>query len=177
MNRKQKDIVFIIGQTFFIFLVMWLIVQLVVAMVMFYREVYKEIPVRTISYERLFLKDKGKVYDPPNNILISDNFLLPISSVIYAKQEVNAIITGYSSTVEQCDDTPFITASGDRVRDGIVANNCLPFGTMVETEEGEMLEVKDRMNRRYGCEYFDKWFSTTEEAKEHGVKEKKLTVY
>ena len=86
-------------------------------------------------------------------------------------------MTGYSSTVEQCDDTPFITASGERVREGIVANNCLPFGTIIETEEGEMLEVVDRMNKRYTCEYFDKWFPTTEEAIQHGVKEYKIKVY
>ena len=110
--------------------------------------------------------------------IISGNFLLPIAPVSIAKGEINSIImTGYSSTVEQCDDTPFITASGERVREGIVANNCLPFGTIIETEEGEMLEVVDRMNKRYTCEYFDKWFPTTEEAIQHGVKEYKIKVY
>ena len=37
-------------------------------------------------------------------------------------------LTAYSSSVDETDDTPFITASGKHVRDGIVATNFLPFG-------------------------------------------------
>ena len=59
--------------------------------------------------ERLFLKPEIKIHEI-DNILISYSCLLPISSVVYAKQEVNAIITGYSSTPDQTDSTPFITA-------------------------------------------------------------------
>src|SRR3990167_1248447 len=38
-------------------------------------------------------------------------------------------ITAYSSTPEETDSTPFITASGTHVRDGVVAANFLPLGT------------------------------------------------
>jgi len=37
------------------------------------------------------------------------------------------IVTAYSSTVAQTDDSPYITASNTLVRDGIVASNLLPL--------------------------------------------------
>lgn len=88
---------------------------------------------------------------------------------------VSAVITAYSSTPDQTDDTPFITANGTRVRDGIVANNCLPFGTEVEIN-GRTYEVQDRMNRRYGCDRFDVWMESREAAVEWGVREHKVAV-
>ncbi|MDP3003980.1 MAG: hypothetical protein Q8N43_00505, partial [Candidatus Azambacteria bacterium] len=38
---------------------------------------------------------------------------------------MKVVLTAYSSTPDQTDDTPFITASNTRVRDGIVAANFL----------------------------------------------------
>ena len=40
-----------------------------------------------------------------------------------------AWVTAYSSTPEETDDTPFVTASGTSVRDGVIATNFLEFGT------------------------------------------------
>ena len=51
---------------------------------------------------------------------------------------INATVYGYSSTVDQCDSDPFTTASGQRARDGIVANNCLPFGKEVAIYSGRL---------------------------------------
>jgi len=65
-----------------------------------------------------------------------------------------AEITAYNPTEEQCDSTPDITASGEKSKEGIIANNCLEFGTIVEIQ-GKLYEVQDRMNDKYGCEYFD----------------------
>jgi len=50
-------------------------------------------------------------------------------------KKILVVITAYSSTVDQTDDTPFITANGSFVRDGIVANNMLPFGTKIKIPE------------------------------------------
>src|SRR3989344_1044153 len=47
------------------------------------------------------------------------------------EKTIDMVITAYSSTPDQTDDTPFITASGKQVADGIVANNLLPFGTKI----------------------------------------------
>ena len=76
---------------------------------------------------------------------------------------IRAEVSAYNSEVGQTDDTPFITASGLHVKHGIVANNCLAFGTEVEIQ-GETYEVQDRMNSRYGCHNFDIWMESKDEA-------------
>ncbi len=60
-------------------------------------------------------------------------------------------ITAYSSSPDETDDTPLITASGKVVHDGVVAANFLPFGTKVKIPElfGEKIfTVYDRMHKR-----------------------------
>ena len=61
----------------------------------------------------------------------------------------------YNAEEHQTDGNPYRTASGRIVKDGIVANNCLPFETKIEVEGIGVLEVQDRMNSRYGCNDFD----------------------
>lgn len=61
----------------------------------------------------------------------------------------------YNAEESQTDGNPYITASGKIVKDGIVANNCLPFGTKIEVDGLGVFEVQDRMNSRYDCETFD----------------------
>ena len=91
-------------------------------------------------------------------------------------RDVHAIVLAYSSTVDQTDDDPFITASGEKVRDGIVANNCYAFGTMLIIDF-KVYTVLDRMNERYGCEYFDIWMETRQEALDWGVKYIQVSVW
>lgn len=69
-------------------------------------------------------------------------------------QEKRGIFTAYNAEIYQTDSDPTITASNQMVRVGIVANNCLPFGTKIKVND-EVYEVQDRMNKRYGCNYFD----------------------
>jgi len=81
-------------------------------------------------------------------------------------------VTAYSSTVDQTDSTPFITASGTHVRNGIVAANFLRFGTTIRfpTLYGdELFVVEDRMNSRYQYRV-DIWMRSREEAKQFGAK-------
>ncbi len=57
-------------------------------------------------------------------------------------------VTAYASTPDETDDTPFITANGTEVRDGIVATNILPFGTEVMIPAlfgNKVFTVEDRM--------------------------------
>lgn len=87
-------------------------------------------------------------------------------------------VTAYSSTVCQTDNTPFETASGQMVRDGIIAANFLPFGTKVRLPElygDKVFEVQDRMNRRYK-ERVDIWFEDTNEAIHFGIKDAVIEV-
>ena len=81
----------------------------------------------------------------------------------------NQVVYAYTSSEDETDDTPFITAAGTQTRNGIVANNCHPFGTEVVIE-GETYVVEDMMNERYGCHVWDVWHQTKDEAREWGKK-------
>lgn len=86
--------------------------------------------------------------------------------------------TAYSSTVDQTDDTPFITAWGTRVRDGVVAANFLPFGTVIRIPEvfgDKTFVVEDRMHIRFSNRV-DIWFPSREEALEFGAKRIKIEI-
>jgi 3D (Asp-Asp-Asp) domain-containing protein len=90
-------------------------------------------------------------------------------------ETITATVTAYSSTPDQTDDSPFITAYGTRVREGIVANNCLGFGEKVVIGESEYV-VEDVGARRHGCHWFDIWMPTRQEALEWGRQEKTVTI-
>jgi len=105
---------------------------------------------------------------------VQENSLIAISSLsIKPIRKLNMVITAYSSTPEETDDTPFITASNSSVRDGIVANNLLAFGTKIRIPEiygDKIFEVEDRMNSRMGSNRLDVWFESHYEAEKFGVK-------
>jgi 3D (Asp-Asp-Asp) domain-containing protein len=85
---------------------------------------------------------------------------------------VKTLITAYSSSVNQTDDTPFITASGSYVRPGIIAANFLPFGAIIRIPEifgNQIFVVEDRLHERNG-DRIDIWMPTEKEALEFGVK-------
>lgn len=92
-----------------------------------------------------------------------------------------ATLTAYNSEVGQTDDTPFITASGDRVEYGVIAANWLPFGTKVVIPElfgDDIFIVKDRMNKRFNdTNKIDIWLADKSEAIEFGVKNVEVTIY
>ena len=92
-----------------------------------------------------------------------------------------AVITAYTSTPGQTDDSPFIAASGKRVHDGMIAANGLPFGTRVKIPSvyGEKIfVVEDRMNRRYGHGRFDVWLDMSQaEARKFGVKRVEVEIF
>lgn len=80
-------------------------------------------------------------------------------------------MTAYSSTEDQTDSTPFITAANTPVRDGVVAANFLPFGTKIRmpTLYGDKtFIVEDRMNERYPYR-LDVWMESRAEALQFGL--------
>ena len=102
------------------------------------------------------------------------NALLPVPSHTPEKvvRTINVVVTAYSSTPEQTDSTPFITASGTRVREGIVAANFLPIGTKIKLPDiygDKIFVVEDRMHPRKKY-MVDIWFASYTEAKEFGAK-------
>jgi 3D (Asp-Asp-Asp) domain-containing protein len=109
--------------------------------------------------------------------ILQGNSILPVSPAANPNspvfQKVRVVVTAYSSTPWQTDDTPEITASGKRVKDGIVANNMLPFGTKIRMPElygNQVFTVEDRMNQVKGNYHVDIWFPSYSEAKNFGAK-------
>jgi len=87
-------------------------------------------------------------------------------------------ITAYSSTPDQTDSTPFITASGETVKNGIIAANFLPFGTEIEIPSlfgDRIFTVEDRMNRREP-NGVDIWMPTRAKAVIFGAVRAKIVV-
>ncbi|MDP2641504.1 MAG: hypothetical protein Q8P39_03165 [Candidatus Yanofskybacteria bacterium] len=83
---------------------------------------------------------------------------------------VNVFVTAYNSLPEQTNGDPFITASGERTRHGIVAANFLPLGTKIRLPAiyGErVFIVTDRMHPRMQG-YVDIWFEDYSEAIQFG---------
>ncbi len=88
-------------------------------------------------------------------------------------------VTAYSSTKDQTDGNPYLTAIGTPVRDGIVAANFLPIGTVVRFPDkfGEKIfVVEDRMHEKYGLQV-DIWISEQDEAKKFGIQYLKMEIF
>ena len=94
---------------------------------------------------------------------------------------VSVVMTAYTSTPDQTDDTPDIAASGKHVYDGMLAANWLPMGTKVKIPElygDKIFTIDDRMNKRYGYGRMDIWLDTTKaEARKFGVKRLTVEIY
>lgn len=91
-------------------------------------------------------------------------------------------MTAYSSTIDQTDSTPCITANGFDLckhnQEDVIAANFLPFGTKVRFPElfgDRVFTVQDRMNARY---YYraDVWMKTREAAIKFGYAYAKIEV-
>ena len=107
---------------------------------------------------------------------IQENSILPISNPnqpVKPSQNIKMIVTAYSSTLWETDNDPYITASGSGVKEGIVANNMLPFGTEIKIPElygDKVFVVEDRMNWRKSNYHIDIWFPNYSEALNFGAK-------
>jgi len=80
-------------------------------------------------------------------------------------------ITAYASVPEETDDTPFITANGTHVHDGVVASNILPFGTKIQIPAlfgNKVFTVEDRMSQKIK-NTIDIWMSNKPKAVDFGV--------
>jgi len=81
-------------------------------------------------------------------------------------------VTAYSSTPDQTDATPYTTGWITPVRDGVVALNFLPKGTLVRFPDmfgDKIFVVEDAMNVRYPYRA-DIWMYTREIAQQFGIK-------
>ena len=115
--------------------------------------------------------------DLDNFVVFQENTLVSLSSPNNPPLEIvetlPVIITAYSSTPGQTDDSPYITAAGTFVRDGIVANNLLAFGTKIripEIYDDKIFVVEDRMSWKKGNYHVDVWFPDYSGALAFGAK-------
>lgn len=89
---------------------------------------------------------------------------------------LTVVATAYSPRPQETDSTPYTTALGADVREGIIAANFLPFGTIIRIPDffGDTLfTVADRMNRRFTHAYphrIDIFYHETNEAMRFGRK-------
>ena len=87
-------------------------------------------------------------------------------------------VTAYTSTPEETDDTPFVTASGHKTGDGIIASNFLPFGTKVRIPTlfgAKVFVVEDRMAKRM-VNRVDVWMAEKETAMHFGIRQATIEI-
>lgn len=139
--------------------------------------------------ERGLLVPKGKIdnelpraADKPvrkwNIINAPDLETKPEVSAEPAVRVIRVPVTAYTSDPAETDSTPFTTANGTRVRDGVVAANFLPFGTRIRIPDyfgDKVFEVHDRMNVRY-TQRVDIWMLKKVDARAWGVKNVKIEI-
>lgn len=129
-----------------------------------------------INTNSLKLTPPGSLVD--DSIVERATFNTPKKLEVTEKMVV--IATGYSSTPEETDDTPFITASGTTVREGVIATNFLPIGTKLRIPkfygEKEFI-VEDRMNIRYNdVAIIDIWFGDKQDARNFGKRKVEIEI-
>lgn len=137
------------------------------------------------SLESLYQSIQG-ISTKPEDTTLRLSSVAPISSPANSKSSkaktavktYTVSASAYSSSVDETDDTPFITAAGTYTRDGIVAANFLPLGTAIKIPDlygDKIFIVEDRMNKRYNLNV-DLWFPSKELAKQFGRKTIKIEV-
>lgn len=91
---------------------------------------------------------------------------------------VVATVSAYTSSVDETDGDPFITASGARTAHGVVAcPSKMEFGTKVEIA-GKIYTCLDRMNERYqDREVYDIWMPEKALAYEWGRRKLEIKVF
>ncbi len=146
-------------------------------------------PFMIATYSHFLNADDLRISDVDTSVVIQNSFLManavPIDSLNITKsprigiaREMYVDTTGYNSEVAQTDDTPFITANGMHVYDGLIAANFLKFGTKVVFPDhfgDKVFTVNDRMNRRY-TERVDIWFPERQQAIQWGVRKVRIQI-
>ncbi|MCS7200621.1 MAG: 3D domain-containing protein [Patescibacteria group bacterium] len=88
------------------------------------------------------------------------------------KKVFKATITGYSSSYDETDHDPWLTAYNTLARDGVAASNVLKYGTKIRIPSlfgDKIFVIEDRMNERFDGENIDIWFESKEKAKKFGI--------
>lgn len=87
-------------------------------------------------------------------------------------------VTAYASVPNETDGSPFITANGDYVHEGVIAANWLPFGTQVKIPAlfgDRIFTVEDRMNQVFN-QRADIWMPTVSAALHFGIQHVQVVI-
>ncbi len=134
-------------------------------------------------------EDQEGLFSAIKDFFTQEDATFPVSEDRKPARTIWVTVTAYSSTVDQCDSTPCITANGFDLCEAYaeheaidtIAANFLKFGAQVRLPDisGEkILVVRDRRNARYnGQNRIDVWLPTREMAQEFGVKRVKMEVF
>lgn len=133
---------------------------------------------RDLELENLDLLDKKVQFENKYNSVLKN----PLQWVKKNYKSYNLEVTAYSPSVDECDDTPFIAASGKRVDDFTVAvsqnmrKGGWGFGKFLYIPEFDQFYlINDVMNKRY-TKRIDLFKWTKSEARDFGYK-KDMEVY
>ncbi|MFH1890038.1 MAG: hypothetical protein ABIJ91_00485 [Candidatus Kuenenbacteria bacterium] len=141
------------------------------------------------EFAQIFLQFKDLTQKPVNNsrsVYVVDS--QPIDIDVYLREyfanklpqkTMHVTVSAYSSTNGQTDDTPYLTAFNTPIRDGVVAANFLPVGTVIRFPDkfgDRLFVVEDRMDERFSLQV-DVWMSDREEAKKFGIQYLKLEIF
>ena len=92
------------------------------------------IPVNSVSaawgFEDIMASISGKNGDYFSAFMVTGDSVMAVN-MPKMPNIIRTTLTAYSSTVDQTDSTPFTTAWQTPVRDGVVAINFLPLGSLV----------------------------------------------
>ncbi len=109
---------------------------------------------------------KTKEYTPNSTHIDINLNKIAIASKSQNYKTKKVWVTAYSSSPDETDDTPFITASGKFAQDGFAATNMLPFGTKIKIPElygDKIFIIEDRMHERKQ-NVVDIWMPSKEKA-------------
>jgi len=115
---------------------------------------------------------------PATETAINANSATPLLAITPAETTQTAWVTAYTSAPDETSDHPLITASGDMVRDGIVADNLLPFGTQIEIPTlfgNKVFTVEDRTNQKFSGRV-DIWMPSVGQAVNFGIQHVQIVV-
>ncbi len=110
---------------------------------------------------------------------VTDEATFPVAGTRAPSRTMTIPVSAYNSLPNQTDSTPFHTADGTHVRDGLIAANFLPLDTRVRFPElygDKVFIVKDRMNKRYNYKA-DIWMEHYDDAIQFGVHRTTIEIF
>jgi 3D (Asp-Asp-Asp) domain-containing protein len=132
-----------------------------------------------LAYPATIQADTATTAHPQSTTFASPAAIAATSAVPTIAPDTKIVwVTAYTSDPDETSDHPLITASGGMVRDGIVADNNLPFGTQIEIPSlfgDKVFTVEDRTSQKFSGRV-DIWMPTVGQAINFGIQHAKIII-